>query len=488
MTVQPAQTASLPKAGFIIGGQKTTDSSIGTYDHLYPADGKLTQAIPLGGAAEMDAAVRAARAALPGWRAMQVNERRKLMLEFARVVRAHGDELSRIIMTENGTPAAMLDFFPEWIADLFEYNAGWADKIGGDVISTWPVPAFDYTHDEPYGVIGIIVPWNGPSISFGQMIAPAIAVGNTTIIKPSEFAPYSCIRLGELALEAGIPAGVINVVPGGAEGGEALTRHPGVDKLHFTGGGHTARRVLAAANANLTPVGLELGGKSARLVFADADRGKAVQAAMMGCIPMSGQACIAGTRVLVEDSIFDSFVADCQAAAGQIKVGDPAETDTAMGPLIHRAQMERVLGFVDRANQGGATVLTGGTRLGGSLGEGFFVGPTLVADVDNAHEIARDEVFGPVISFLRFKDEEEAVRLANDTPYGLAAYIESNDLNRVHRLSSALDAGNILVNGAYGLPASAPFGGNKQSGVGRVGGIHGIREFIRTKNVYINMM
>ena len=435
----------------------------------------------------MDSAVAAARAALPGWRSTPANERRKVMLNFARVIRDHGEELKRIIMAENGTPVMMVEFFPEWIADLFEYNAGWADKIGGEMITTWPVPAFDYTRDEPYGVIGIIVPWNGPSISFGQMIAPAMAVGNTCVIKPSEFAPYSCIRLGELALEAGVPAGVINVVPGGAEGGEALTRHPGVDKLHFTGGGHTARRVMTAANENLTPVGLELGGKSARLVFADADRGKAIQAALMGCIPMSGQACIAGTRVLVEDSIFDSFVADCQAAAGHIKVGDPSQADTVMGPLIHQAQMERVLGFVDRAHQRGAKILTGGERLGGDLADGFFVGPTLVANVDNTHEIARDEIFGPVVSFMRFKDEAEALHLANDTPYGLAAYIESNDLSRVHRVAEALDAGNILVNGAYGLPAAAPFGGNKQSGSGRVGGIHGIREFVRTKNVYISM-
>ena len=487
MSVKPVNISVLPKPGFIIGGNKITESSIGTYDHLYPADGKLTYAIPLGGAVEMDAAVKAARKALPGWRATPANERRRRMLDFARVIRSHADEIRAIVMAENGSPHMMADVFAEWIADLFEYNAGWADKIGGDMITTWPMPAFDYTIDEPYGVVGVIVPWNGPAISFGQMLAPAIAAGNTTIIKPSEFAPYSCIRLGELALEAGIPEGVINVVPGGGEGGTALCSHPGVDKLHFTGGGHTARKVLTAAQTNLTPVGLELGGKSARLVFADADRGKAIQAALMGCIPMSGQACIAGTRVLVEDSIFESFVADVQNAVSHVKVGDPADTDTAMGPLIHRQQMERVLGFVDRATSEGAKIVTGGERLGGDLADGFFVGPTLVANVDSSHEVVRDEVFGPVVSFMRFKDEEDAIRLANDTPYGLAAYIESSDVSRVHRVAQALDAGSILVNNAYGLPASAPFGGNKQSGVGRVGGIHGIREFVRSKNVYISM-
>ena len=487
MPITPANTSALPKAGFIIGGKKTTESSIGTYDHLYPANGQLTQAVPLGGKVEMDAAVKAARAALPGWRKTPANEKRKLMLKFAALIRDNFDDIKSIVMTENGSPDMMAEAFPEWIADLFEYNAGWADKIGGDMITTWPVPAFDYTIDEPYGVIGIIVPWNGPAISFGQMIAPAMAVGNTCIIKPSEFAPYSCIRLGELALEAGIPEGVINVVPGGGEGGTALCSHPGVDKLHFTGGGHTAQKVLSAAQPNLTPVGLELGGKSARLVFADADRQKAVQAALMGCIPMSGQACIAGTRVLVEDSIFDSFVADVQNAVDYVKVGDPADKDTAMGPLIHQQQMERVLGFAERASANGAEILTGGTRMGGDLSDGFFVGPTLVANVDNSHEVVRDEVFGPVVSFMRFKDEEEAIRLANDTPYGLAAYVESNDVTRVHRVAEALDAGSILVNNAYGLPAAAPFGGNKQSGVGRVGGIHGIREFVRTKNVYMSM-
>ncbi|AIT80028.1 aldehyde dehydrogenase [Novosphingobium pentaromativorans US6-1] len=487
MPMKPANISALPKPGFVIGGKKTTESSIGSYDHLYPANGQLTYAVPLGGKKEMDEAVAAARKAYPAWRAMPVNEKRKLMNRFAQVIRDHGEELKAIVMAENGSPHMMADVFPEWIADLFEYNAGWADKIGGDMITTWPAPAFDYTIDEPYGVIGIIVPWNGPAISFGQMIAPAMAVGNTCIIKPSEFAPYSCIRLGELALEAGIPEGVINVVPGGGEGGTALCSHPGVDKLHFTGGGHTAQKVLSAAQPNLTPVGLELGGKSARLVFADADRQTAIQAALMGCIPMSGQACIAGTRVLVEDSIFDSFVADVQNAASYIKVGDPADADTAMGPLIHKQQMDRVLGFVDRASSNGARIVSGGERLGGDLADGFFVGPTLVADVDASHEVVRDEVFGPVVSFMRFRDEEEAVRLANATPYGLAAYIESNDLKRVHRVAEALDAGSILVNNAYGLPVAAPFGGNKQSGVGRVGGIHGIREFVRTKNVYINM-
>jgi aldehyde dehydrogenase (NAD+) len=486
MPVAPADIAALPQPGFLIGGRRLTEGRI-AHDHRYPATGQVTRTVPLASADEIDEAVKAARAALPAWRGMPVNERRKLMLKFAEVVRRHNDDLLRLITAENGTAQVQTQRLPTVVAELFEYNAGWADKIGGEVVTTWPVPAFDYTLEEPYGVIGVIVPWNVPFVSFGQLLAPAIAAGNTTVIKPPEFAPYTCLRLGELALEAGIPPGVINVVPAGAEGGDALARHPGVDKLHFTGSGATGRKVLTAAATNLTPVGLELGGKSARLVFADADRASAVRNALGAAIGMSGQACIAGSRVLVEASIYESFVADCQAALEAIKVGDPVAPGTVMGPVISQLACDRILGFVDRARDAGVRLVTGGARLGGELADGYFIAPTLFADVDTEAEIARHEIFGPVISMIPFKDEEDAVRIANDTEFGLAAYVESENVKRAHRLAAALESGTVWVNGLFDLPAPAPFGGNKRSGVGRVGGIYGIREFTRPKNVYLRL-
>jgi len=485
--VAAADLSALPKPGLLIGGEKLAEARLG-HDHRYPATGEVTNRVPLASAVEIDAAVKAARAALPGWRGMAVNERRKLMLKFAALIREKKGDLARLATAENGAPQMQVQGLPGLTAEFFEYYAGWADKIGGEVVTTWPGPAFDYTLEEPYGVIGVIVPWNGPVVSFGQLTAPAIAAGNCVVIKPPELAPYSCLRLGEIALEAGIPPGVINVVAAGPEGGEALTRHPGVDKLHFTGSGATAKKILAGALTNLTPVGLELGGKSARLVFADADLPSAVRNAIACVISNAGQGCISGTRILVEASLYDSFVADCQQALEAIKIGDPRAPATVMGPVISQAACDRILGFISRAQEAGGRLVTGGQRLGGELAGGYFIGPTMFADVDNRAEIAREEIFGPVIAFIPFKDDEDAVRIANDSEFGLAAYIETENLRRVHRLAPVLEAGGITVNASFfNMCPAAPFGGNKQSGVGRIGGLAGLREFTRPKNVYLKM-
>jgi aldehyde dehydrogenase (NAD+) len=486
MSIASPDLKWLPKSDFIIG-KTVNGGGIREYDHLYPANAQLTRKVPVAGKEEVDAAVRAARAALPGWRNTPPNEKRKVMLRFAQLIRENGERLKRVVNAENGGIYHQLDWFVEWDADLFEYNAGYADKIAGEVVPIWPQNAFDYTLDEPFGVIGILVPWNGPVISFGQMIAPAMASGNTCIIKPTEFAPFSCLFLGELALEAGIPEGVINVIPGNVEAGEAMTRHPGIDKLHFTGSGNTAKKILMGAAENLTPVGLELGGKSARLVFPDCDWEQAVQTVVMTAVGNAGQACIAGSRALVHESIYDRFLADCQALANQIPIGDPNSTSTLMGPIAHRLQYDRILSMIDHARSEGADFLSGGGAAGGDLAEGYFIKPTLINDPEARLEISREEVFGPVVSLMPFKDEDDGVAKANNTVFGLAAYIESTNIKTVHRVAARLDAGNVLVNGAGGLPTAAPFGGHKQSGVGRVGGIWGIREFIRTKNVHIAM-
>ena len=487
MPVAAADIAALPRPGFLIGGRKVTESDGPHHEHRYAATGKLTHMVPLGTARDVDQAVQAARKAFLTWGKMPGNERRIHMLRFAQLVRDRADSLRRMMTAENGTPAMATAYPPTWVAELFEYNAGWADKIGGDVVSTFPGPAFDYTLAEPYGVIAVIVPWNGPFVSFGQTLAPALAAGNTVVIKPPELAPYSCLMLGELALEAGIPEGVINVVPAGPEGGEALVRHKGVGKIHFTGSGATARKIIAASLENLTPYGLELGGKSARLVFADSDRESAIRNAIGSAIGLSGQACICGSRVLIERSIYENFVADCQAALEHVKPGDPTLPETFMGPVISQGAVDRILGFVDRAEASGQRLVTGGRRLGGDLADGYFISPTIFADVDPDADVAKNEVFGPILSFIPFDDEEHAVQLANDSDYGLAAYIESENVKRVHRVSAALEAGTVWVNGFFDLPVGAPFGGYKQSGVGHVGGKWGIQEFCRTKNVWMKL-
>ena len=415
-----------------------------------------------------------------------MDQRRNLLLKAAALITEHATELSTLQSLENGMPQLIAGSFPPTTADLFTYNAGWADKIGGDVISTWGAAAFDYTIEEPYGVVAIIIPWNGPMVSVGQTAGPALAAGNTVVLKPPELAPFTCLRLGELFLEAGFPPGVVNVVPAGPVGGEALVRHRQVDKIHFTGSGETARKILANTLENLTPVGLELGGKSANLVFADADLDQAVQQALGGIVNLSGQGCINGTRVLVESSVYDEFVSGCVGMIGAIPMGDPFGEMTFMGPVISAGACERILGMIERA-KGESTLVAGGERLGGDLADGYFIAPTIFADVDNAGYIAQNEVFGPVLAIEKFETEEEAVALANDTPYGLAAYVHTNDLRRTHRVASALECGNLWVNGFMGIPASVPFGGVKQSGNGRIGGKAGIHEFLRPKNVWVGM-
>jgi aldehyde dehydrogenase (NAD+) len=486
MPVAPADVAALPKPGFLIGGKKVTEGEL-THEHRYAATGQVTHNVPLGSAQDMDRAVKAAREAFKTWSALPANERRRHMLRFAQAIREKSDALGKMMTAENGTIVGARAWSVNWVADLFEYNAGWADKIGGEVVTTFPGPAFDYTLDEPYGVVAVIVPWNGPFVSFGQTLAPALAAGNTVVIKPPELAPYSCLMLGELALEAGIPPGVINVVPAGPQGGDALVRHPGVDKIHFTGSGATAKKIIAASLDNLTPYGLELGGKSARLVFEDADIPGAVRRAVGSAVGNAGQACICASRVLIQESIYENFVADAKLALEQIRPGDPSLAATMMGPVINQGAVDRILGFIDRAQNDGHRLVTGGKRMGGDYAGGYFIEPTIFADVDRNAHLARNEVFGPILAFLPFKDEEDALRIANDTEFGLAAWVESENVKRVHRVAKALEAGTVWVNGFYDLPVGAPFGGHKQSGVGRVGGVWGIREFTRPKNVWLQL-
>lgn len=488
MAVSSPPLELLPQRSFVIGDRRVTTSGGGTHRHVYAATGEATGDVPLAGPAEIDAAVAAARAAAPAWRAMPPNERRNLLLALADRLQNDAETLSALARIDFGAPRRVADHAPAAAADLIRYNAGWTDKLGGEVVPVWPGTAFDYTVREPYGVVAVILPWNGPVHGFGMSCAPALAAGNTVVVKPPELAPYSLLRIGELALEAGLPPGVVNVVPAGPAGGAALVSHAGVDKIHFTGSAATARRILDGARTNLTPVGLELGGKSANLVFADADVTTAAEQAIRAITSLSGQGCVNGTRVLVERAVYDDVVDVSRTLVERLPVGDPDDPSVVIGPVITDAACTRILGVIERARaEKAGRLVTGGDRLGGELEKGFYLAPTIFADVDNTSSLAQDEIFGPVLAMIPFDTEDEAVRMANDTSYGLAGYVQTRDLTRAHRVASRLEAGNVWINGFTGIPASAPFGGVKQSGHGRLGGLDGIREFSRPKNVWIGM-
>jgi aldehyde dehydrogenase (NAD+) len=477
----------LPKSSLLIGDQRIDDTSGGVVDHVYGATGRRTAEVTLAGPREIDLAVQAARAALPGWRATTPDQRRELLFRAAQVLRDHADELTAISQVDNSMPVFAASGGPLIAADHFAYYAGWADKVRGDVVPTWPTPSLDYVTHDPYGVVGIIIPWNGPVYAMGMTVAPALAAGNCVLLKPPELAPYSAIRIGELFLEAGFPPGVLNVVTAGPEGGQAMVAHPGIDKIHFTGSGATAKRILDTAKDALKPVGLELGGKSANIIFADADLSNA---AMQGVLGMqgSGQGCINGTRVLVERPVYEEVLTLMKGILDTLEVGDPLAASTFFGPVINQIAAERIMGVIETAKHGDTRLVTGGERLGGELAAGFFIATTVFADVDNATPLARDEIFGPVVAVMPFDTEEEAVRIANDSPFGLAAYIQTSNLKRAHAVAAQLEVGNIWVNGFLGIPASAPFGGVKASGWGRLGGIDGIREFTHPKNVFVSLM
>ena len=476
----------LPKTGLLIGDQRIDDTSGGVFEHVYGATGKATSEVPLAGSREIDLAVEAARAALPTWRATTPDQRRETMLRLAQLLREHADELVAISQVDNSMPVFAAAGGPLVAADQFSYFAGWADKLSGSVVPTWPAPALDYVTQEPYGVVGIIIPWNGPVYAIGMTVAPALAAGNCVLLKPPELAPFSAIRVGELFLEAGFPPGVLNIVTAGPEGGEAMVAHPGIDKIHFTGSGATAKRILDTAKDVLKPVGLELGGKSANLIFADADLGNAAMQAILG-MQGSGQGCINGTRVLVERPVYEEVLTLIQGILGTLEVGDPLVASTFFGPVINQTAADRIMGVIDKAKTE-ARLVAGGERLGGELADGFFISPTVFADVDNSTPLARDEIFGPVVAVLPFDTEDEAIRIANDSPFGLAGYIQTSNLKRAHTVAQQLQVGNIWINGFLGIPVSTPFGGAKQSGWGRLGGIDGIREFSQPKNVFVSLM
>jgi acyl-CoA reductase-like NAD-dependent aldehyde dehydrogenase len=472
----------LATRGHIIGERRSAGASGGLYPHHNPATGVLQAEVPLGGAAEIDDAVTVARDARAEWQAVPTAERMAILYRLADLLEARDDEACAINALDNGTPVSGMRS-GAYTAAWTRYYAGWIDKLEGDVV---PVDgALDVVLPEPYGVVGAIVPWNGPMMGMGQKAVPALAAGNTVVVKPPEIAPFGALRFAELALEAGLPPGALNVVVGGGAAGDALVRHPGVDKVSFTGGCATARLVMAAAAGTLTPLTFELGGKSANIVFPDADLDVATSmAAMLGAVLLSGQGCALPTRLYVHDDVYDDVVSRVVAQIEAVTVGDPFDPAVAMGPVVNEAACDRILGVIARAvDEGAGKLLTGGNRLGGDLAAGYFIAPTVFGDADHESSLAREEIFGPVLSVLRFGDEHEVVEKANDSPFGLSAYVHTRDGARAQRVARQLDVGTVIVNNFPGMSPGAPFGGVKQSGFGREGGRAGIEEFVRRKNV-----
>lgn len=478
-----AIAATLPKVKLMIGEQALSEGSGGTYSHVNTATGQFQMDIPLAGETEVEAAVKAARAAFPAWRDMKPGRRRQILDRFADLIDQNMDRIMKMAAVENGVPLnTMIHGMGPRISSWVRYYAGWADKIEGLVTSTFPAGHFEYTVPEPYGVIGHIITWNAPMLSLAMKIPPSLAAGNAVVIKPAEFTPFSSQLFVELALEAGVPPGVINVVPGGIPAGEALVRHPGVDKISFTGGPVGARAIMRSAADTLKPLVFELGGKSANVVFPDVDiASTAAYCAGFG-LSNSGQGCALPTRIIVHQDIFEPFIERVQETMQQLPFGDPLNENVIVGPMVNAVARDRVQGMIDEAReQKVGRFLTGDM---GKQGEGNFVTPTLIADADPYSTIAQQEVFGPVLCAFKFRDEDEAVALANATEYGLAAYVQTNDLNVAQRMVRRLHTGTVYVNEATpSYHAASPFGGVGLSGFGREGGKAGLEEFVRIKGV-----
>jgi aldehyde dehydrogenase (NAD+) len=471
-----------------IGNLDMATASGGTFQHLHPVTGEPQASIPLAGAHEMNMAVEKAAAAFESWRRWKPEARRDVLLKLANAIREHAADFARLAAHDGGTPLMMGMHGAELAAGWTAYYAGWADKLDGQLLSTFDTrDEFAYTVPEPIGVVGIIITWNGPLISLGMKVGPALAAGNCVVVKPAEVTPFAPDLFALLAREVGIPDGVLSVVPGGIEAGEALVRHKKVEKISFTGGPIAARKILLACAEQLKPAVLELGGKSASLVFPDADIEAACQRAVQWSVGiLSGQGCALPTRLIVHESIFDAVVERVVAITKTYKVGDPFEEGVAVGPLINAAACDRVMGMLDRVrSENTGRIVLGGNRCGGALAGKNYIEPTIIADAVSQSEIGQTEIFGPVLLVMKFATEDEAVEIANDTPYGLAAYIQSDNLKLVHRVAERLKAGGVYVNGATQIRPHTPFGGLGLSGYGKEGGRAGIDEFLRYKTVAI---
>jgi len=464
-----------------------------TWTHLHPATGEEVARFPVSTVEDVDRAVRAARRAFDEgpWPRSRAKERIRVLRRASDLIREHADELARFQALDNSIPlsfsASTYAMSMECVADCFDHHAGWVDKLGGETLP--PYQGGDHmvlTLREPVGVVAAIVPWNAPLLLTAQKIAPALATGCTVVLKPSEYATFTVLRLIQLLEEVGLPPGVLNVVTGpGEPTGDALIHHPLVDKITFTGSREVGRKVMLAAATNFKRVSLELGGKSPSVVFADADV-YAAAAVTTGTVTLglSGQACVAQSRAIVHRDVYDQFIAIASGMSSIVSYGDPFDPLVTAAPLINGRQLDRVLGFVARGVEEGATLVCGGSRADGDLASGNFVTPAVFADVRNDMAIARNEIFGPVLCVVPFTDEDEAIRMANDTEYGLGATVWTSDSKRAMRLAKAVRAGTVGVNG-YQLEIHAPFGGFGQSGIGREGSRASIESYTELKTVLV---
>jgi len=475
----------LQRLANFIGGEFVAPASGSYIDDIDPATGSVIAQIPDSDALDVDAAVNAARDAFPSWSRTPVADRSRLLLRLADVIEQNAEELARMESCDNGKTISLarkLDI-PRAVANFRFFGTAILHYASEAHVTDWT--ALNYTLRQPHGVAGLISPWNLPLYLLSWKIAPAIAAGNTCVAKPSELTPLTANRLAELSLQAGIPAGVINIVHGlGAKAGEAITSHPHIPVISFTGGTVTGAKVAAAAGPHFKKVSLELGGKNPNVIFADADLDQAVATSIQSSFANQGEICLCGSRIFVERSIHDQFTDRLVAATKKLRVGDPLDESTDVGALISEAHLRKVMSYVDLARREGGSIETGGRRVDR---RGFFVEPTVITGLGIDCRVLQEEIFGPVVTITPFDSEDEAIRFANSTRYGLSATLWTRDLQRAHRVAAALDSGTVWINCWLLRDLRVPFGGMKESGVGREGGFESLNFFTETKNVCVKL-
>jgi aldehyde dehydrogenase (NAD+) len=484
----PESRAISTPAKLLVNNQWIDSQSGKTFPTYNPATGAEITQIAEADAADVDIAVAAARKAFEGgpWRGTSAAERGRLMNRLADLMERDAEEIALMETLDNGMPLSVVRnvILPLTVAH-FRYFAGWADKNHGKTI---PISGnyFCYTRHEPVGVVGQITPWNAPLFMYGMKLGPALSMGNTVVLKPAEQTPLTALKIGELLVEAGYPPGVVNILPGyGPTAGAAIANHMGIDKVAFTGSTEVGHLILeAAGRTNLKRVSLELGGKSPNIVFADADMDEAIEGCHFALFFNQGQVCCAGSRLFVEEKIYDRFVEQSAARASRRTVGNPLDPNTEQGPQIDGIQFDKVMSYIDSGKGEGAELLTGGKRVGDA---GYFIEPTVFANVQDDMQIAREEIFGPVMSIMKFRDVDEVIARANNTTYGLAAAVWTRDIGKVHSIANNVRAGTIWVNCFDVFDAAAPFGGFKQSGIGREMGEYALQQYTEVKTVTVKL-
>lgn len=471
-----------------IDGKWREASNGATIPAINPYNQEVWAQVPVATESDVADAVGSARRAFEVvWSKTSPGERAGLLNKVADMLETDAARMALLETTDNGKVIRETHNQMGYAARIFRYYAAWTDKMHGDVVPIDQKDTLDFATRVPYGVIAAITAWNSPVAILANTLPAALAAGNCIVIKPSEHASVTTLEIARMIEKAGFPPGVVNIVTGAAETGKALTGHPGIDKVSFTGSPAVGRAIASAAGANLKPVTLELGGKSPNIIFDDADFDRALIGALAGIFGATGQTCIAGSRLLVQRGIYDSMVDGLARRAGQIRMGDPRLKETEMGTAANEPQFTRILGFIEAAKADGAKLVAGGHRADGpGLEQGFFIAPTIFADVRNDMKVAAEEIFGPVLSIIPFDEEEEAVEIANATPYGLASGVWSENISRCMRMMRAIKSGVIWVNTYRVAAPQAPFGGMKDSGFGRVRGEAGILEFTQIKNVFID--